>query len=312
VQLPNLPDREARKPLKLSTAANTAWDKFDGLAREYADVIAERHRVLDVEVPTTEAARREAAVEAVRAGKPIEHGPTLAALRERADRLAHEADVVRQILGERLSTLGEALIAEQPALLAQAVEQFNATPPEDWPARCAAAQLVAWCAGLHIDGDMPVPGPLGEWEAPRGRAGVGAGRLRDPRPRTGRRAARAAGHERGMNSYARVELPIFEPDEADHWFRKLSPMSTPYGPSPAPGTLLDEHDAEPPRRPVRIPAGAQGDPPPPARDDWLRGMPNEVLAFGSATIHTDDYELDDAERAARWRQLLKPPARRPG
>jgi hypothetical protein len=89
-RMPNLPDRASVRGLP--APVRKLWERFDALARQHADLAAERARIEAVAIPEAEAAQHEHAVEAVRAGRPVELGPDPAALRERAQRLAVEAD----------------------------------------------------------------------------------------------------------------------------------------------------------------------------------------------------------------------------
>jgi hypothetical protein len=162
VRPPRLPD-VATVP-GLAAPTRKLWARFDALARQHADLAAERARVEAVAIPEAEVAQREHAVEAVRAGRPVEFGPDPAALRERAQRLQVEADAVVVVMGEVFGELGDALVAEQPKLLGQALAAFNGIDAGDWRGRCEAALAVGWAAGLQVDGDMPMQGPASDCE----------------------------------------------------------------------------------------------------------------------------------------------------
>jgi hypothetical protein len=110
-----VPDLAGHEHLEgmLSPRARKAWARAEALLAQHADLTGEARRVLDVEVPAAEAARHEHAVAAVRAGEPGEHTPTVAALKERAERLTVEAGAVVVVLTEALAELKQVLLDDQ-------------------------------------------------------------------------------------------------------------------------------------------------------------------------------------------------------
>jgi hypothetical protein len=157
LMLPDLAERRRVEPV-LSPAAKKSWARAEALTAQHADLAAERARLLNVEVPAAEQARHEHAVEAVRAGRQVEHAPTVAALRERADRLTVEADAVAVVLTEALAELREVLVRDQSRMVKGAFEATNKAltdttlGPEE---ALETVQLLSWVTFVDFDPTWP-------------------------------------------------------------------------------------------------------------------------------------------------------------